>query len=256
MNRLHELQREFTGFVLGGQEMAPSGVRANGIEPDRRLAIYRNNTIQSLTEALGGVYPVIRKLVGGDFFLRLGRDYIRRHPPRSGCLLTFGREFPDFLESYRPAGGLPYLGDTARLEWYRHEVYHEADDVGLETAALAQVPEASYGGLKFRLHPAVRLLASDYPIERIWRANQKDNLDGGPIDLNEGGCRLLVFRPVLTVAMETLDLGRYRFLTELKSGLTLMQAVSDACREDSRFEVAKTLRFCFEKGLFTGFYSV
>lgn len=253
MNRLHELQREFSGFVFGERQTAPSGVRANGIE---RLAIYRNNTMQGLTEALGGVYPVIHKLVGCDFFQRLGRDYIRRHPPRSGCLLTFGRAFPEFLKNYRPAGGLPYLADTATLEWYRHEAYHEADGVGLKAAALAQIPETSYGSLGFRLHPAVRLLASDYPIERIWRANQEDRFDDGPIDLNEGGCRLLVFRPVWAVAMETLDLGRYRFLTGLQSGLTLMQAVSEACREDSRFDVAETLRFCFEKGLFTGFYSV
>jgi len=256
MNRLHELQREFTGFVFEEQESVPFGVRSNGIEPARRLAIYRNNTMQGLTEALCGVYPVIHKLVGGDFFLRLGRDYVRRHPPRSGCLLTFGRKFPEFLESYRPAGGLPYLADTARLEWYRHEAYHEADGVGLNAAALAQVPETSYGRLGFRLHPAVRLLASDYPIERIWRANQEDRPDDGPIDLNEGGCRLLVFRPVWTVAMETLDVGRCRFLTGLQSGLPLMQAVSEACRKDPGFDVAETLRFCFEKGLFTGFYSV
>jgi hypothetical protein len=44
------------------------------------------------------------------------------------------------------------------------------------------------------LHPSLQLVASRWPVERIWRANQPDGDNGEIINLDDGDVRLLVFR--------------------------------------------------------------
>lgn len=250
MNRLRELQKNFSAFVWGGHDAPVTGIVANGFDPEQRLAIYRNNTLLGLTEALRAVYPVIDKLVGEGFFNRLSQSFICNHPPQSGCLLTFGNQFPDFLDGYRPAAHLPYLADTARLEWLRHEVYFESVEPALSLAKLADIPPDRYGELELYLHSAVRLLISRYPVLRIWQSNQPDSSGENIVDFAEGGCCVLVYRTGWNVDTVTLDWRQYRFLMELMSGLSLAEAVEDILSEYPDFDVTTMLQLCLSKSLF------
>lgn len=258
MNALHETQRRFTNYVLRdlGQEQAVAGIKGNGLEVGQRLAIYRNNTQLGLTEALRDGYPVVNKLVGTEFFNHLARSFIRRYPPKAGCLLPFGGQFAEFIADFQPAEGLPYLPDTARLEWFWHEAFHEADAPALDIATLAQIDLGCYGELGFTLHPTARFLASDYPILRIWQANQEGYQGDGRINLDEGGCQLLVFRPGLEVEITPLIEAEYLFLTLLDMRLTLTQAVGQAITIDSNFDVLPVLQHWIANGLFTHFFTV
>lgn len=250
MNGLRELQRDFSAFVWEGKPGLGKRIVPNGFEPEQRLAIYRNNTLIGLTQALRDLYPTIEKLVGEGFFNRLGRDYIRRYPPNTGCLQTFGDRFAGFLAASGDVSGLLYLPDMARLEWLRHEAYFESDRAGIDAASLTNVPPERYGGLRFKLHPAVRLLASRYPVLRIWEFNQKDPCEEGKIDLDaEGGCRLVIFRLGWEVEMAPLDSGGYRFLTCLQAGRTLNEAAEDVLKDDPDFDLAALLRFCLDRRL-------
>ncbi|MGR9045734.1 MAG: HvfC/BufC N-terminal domain-containing protein [Gammaproteobacteria bacterium] len=252
MNRLLDVQRHFSDFVWRGQKSDWSGIAPNGIDPEQRLAIYRNNTLLGLTEALRGVYPVIDRLVGEAFFNRLARDFISRHRPKTGCLLSYGVQFPAFLEGFRGVADLPYLADTARLEWCCHEVFHEADAAGLDVAALARVPASAYGELHFSLHPTVRLMESAYPVLRIWQVNQT-GVDDDIIELNEGGCRLLVFRSGLDVEVMSLDTNEYRFLSGMRSDLTISEIVAEIVAGNPDFDVTAMLQLCLSKPLLTDF---
>jgi len=256
MNRLHDLQRDFSRFIFQDTGHIPGGIKAGGIRPEQRLAIYRNNTRAGLTEALREVYQVVNRLVGDRFFNRLAAAYIDTHPPQSACLLEFGGRFADMIAGFRDAQALPYLADTARLEWYWHEAYHEADDNALEVSKLAQLDPALHERLAFKIHPSVRFIASDYPIARIWACNQAGDLSNQPIDLHEGACRLLIHRVGMDVEIASLNQAEYLFLSTLAAGLTLTQTVERVMTEQADFDVQASLQHCLLRGLLTDFFII
>jgi len=253
MNSLHETQRRFTNYALRdmGQELAAEDIKSNGLTAQQRLAIYRNNTQMGLTEALRDGYPVVNKLVGTEFFNQLARSFIRRHPPKAGCLLSFGGQFGDFIATFESAASLPYLPDMARLEWCWHEAFHEADATALELASLAKVAATAYSKLGFTLHPSARLLASDYPILKIWQSNQEDYEGDGGINLDENGCHLLIYRPHWDVVIVPLPEAEHQFLDLLAMELTLIQAVEQVMVKAPDFAVQAVLQRWLNNGLLT-----
>jgi hypothetical protein len=253
MHGLHELQRDFARSVLQGGITVGNRIRPNGLTAAQRLAVYRNNTVMGLTETLRDGYPVIHRLVGDGFFNGLASAYVARHPPQSGCLLEYGDQIPAFVAEYPPAHGLPYLADVARLEWLWQAAFHEADAEGLDLSALAAVPAECHGELRLRLHPTAQLMASDYPVLRIWENNQAGYAGDDRISLQEGGCRLLLYRPRWEVEMHPMDIGEYAFLSALSKQASLTNALEQASHADGHFNLAAKLGYWFGHGLFTDY---
>jgi hypothetical protein len=254
MNRLHDTQRDFSRFVFQETAQIPFGIKANGLSAEQRLAIYRNNTQLGLTEVLREIYPVLNRLVGDDFFNRLAAAYIKCFPPQSAGLFSYGGQFAELIADFDAAQGLPYLPDTARLEWYWHEAYHEADAKPFDMSTLAQLDAEQYGRLGFNVHPSVRLIASDYPIDKIWEANQPDYLLETVINLNDGGCRLLIFRPGFDVEIVSLAEADFKMLTGLASGLTLSKTIEHVLVDHPDFDMQPCLQQGMMNGLLTGFF--
>ena len=217
MARLRELQAEFARTVLDGvQTEFDRYILASGLSGERRLQVYRNNVFLSLTEALKAVYPVTERLVGEDFFRYAASRYLPQHPSTSGNLHDFGGRFPDFLATFEPAAELAYLPDVARLEWAYHSVFHAADHLLLDLAALAAIPAERHGELKFTLHPATRLLASPFPVLCIWQVNQEDFAGDPTVDLAAGGVGLLIIRREnLEIELQALPPGEFALLQAL-----------------------------------------
>lgn len=253
MPALRELQQDFTRAVLHGEIAVLEWIKPNGLGHEQRLAVYRNNTFLGLAEALKDGYPVVCRLVGEGFFKQMAKRYITHHPPHAGYLLAYGDNFPNFVADYPPLQGLPYLADMAKLEWLWQKAFHEADAGTLNLSALASVPPERQSELRFRLHPSARFLASDYPLLRIWETNQPGFIGDGQINLDEGGCRLLVFRPGLEVDIHALDNGDYALLNALAEDLTLAKAVQQALLKDAGFDLPASLRRWISKGLLTCF---
>lgn len=253
---LSKLQQTFADWVLrgGSQNSMSAAIKTNGLTAEQRLQVYRNNTQLGLTEALRDGYPVVNKLVGTEFFGQLARSYIRHYPPKAGCLLSFGGEFADFTADFASAAGLPYLPDVARLEWLWHEAFHEYDAPALDMAKLAMVAPDAYGKLGFTLHPSARFLASDFPILKIWQANQEGHEGEGHINLNEGGCQLVVYRPQWEVDIMPLDEANYLFLAALDRKQTLTEAIVQAITNDPSFDVQARLQRWLANGLITDFF--
>jgi len=289
MNTLSELQQAFSDWVLrgdnpsnnwitvrpelvegqsfsgldwlteyGASEIGRKGlidvIKTNGLTAEQRLQVYRNNTQLGLTEALRDGYPVVNKLVGTEFFGHLARSYIRLYPPQAGCLLSYGELVADFIADFQPAEGLPYLSDVARLEWLWDEAFHEADAYALDMAKLATIAPEAYDKLGFTLHPSARFLASDFPILKIWQANQEGHEGNGRISLDEGGCQLLVYRPQWEVVIMSLDETDYLFLTLLNMKQTLTQAVEQVLLKEPNFNAQAVLKHWIVNGLIIGFY--
>jgi hypothetical protein len=248
---LRELQQAFAAGVLDDQAGVLTALRPLRFEPARHLQVYRNNTFANLTDALRAVYPVVERLVGAGFFDYLADQFIRSHPPRSGNLHDFGAELAGFVAGFEPARALVYLPDVAQLEWSWHMAFHAADAEPLDPARLAAFAPDQYGRLHFRLHPSAQLLASNYPILRVWEANQDGHDNNATIDLDAGGERLLVIRRRLDVLIERLGPGDYQLLDGCRHGAPFEAACGQALAAEPGFDLAATLRGHITRGTFT-----
>ena len=114
----------------------------------------------------------------------------------------------------------------------------------VQPAQLREVPVTQQMDLGLQLVPAARLVASPYPILRIWQAHQRD-ADAGPgdfaISLDEGGVRLLVLRRALEIEFVLLGEAEDRWLRELAAGSALAAATVAALERDPAFDLAATL---------------
>ena len=247
---LLELQHDICAGILG----ATPTTLLDRIVDDRlgaakRLQVYRNNTLISLTEALKTTFPVVTRLVGEKFFDFAADRFIRTHPPRAPRLAEYGAAFPRFLAGFAPAANLVYLADVARLEWAINEAYNATDDPALDAAALAGIPAEHYAVLRFVLRPSCRFVASAYPVKRIWLANRAD-ADAETIDLGAGGATLLVMRRDFDVMLLELEPSEFAFLAALDAGKTVEAAFADAVAQASDFDLAETLARQFTRGSF------
>ena len=119
---------EFAAALLDPTRPCPPGLTVwDRSDPTRRLAVYRNNVLGSLVDGLVSSFPVVQALVGEDFFRAMAAMFVRVAPPCSPVLAEYGGGFANFIASFAPAGGLPYLPDIARLEFARIQAFHAAD---------------------------------------------------------------------------------------------------------------------------------
>jgi hypothetical protein len=257
MPALRELQTGFAAALFDREaaaRIAPA-VRARGIAAERRLQVYRNNLFASLAEVLAAVYPVTRLLVGETYFEQAARSYIATHPSRSGDVHHYGRRFAAYLGGCPGSDTLPYLPDVARLEWGYHRAFHAEQHPPLDPDGLRAVPPEDYPRLRLILQPSTRLLASHYPVLRIWQVNQ-DGWAGDPtVNLAEGGVRLLILRQGVEVAFLPLGAGELAWLRGLARGMTLFESQQLAVRQEPDFNLGATLQHLLGQGVFSGWQS-
>jgi hypothetical protein len=137
-----------------------------------------------LTKALKNIYPVCLRLVGEDFFDALAQTYIRENPSVFVDLNDYGKNFPECIFHFEAAQSLPYLADTASLEWAWHSVYNAADGSDFSFEKFADAAALKPDKVIFQLSPGSSLLKSHFPIHAIWEANYK-NAAADIIVLNE-----------------------------------------------------------------------
>ncbi len=217
---------------------------------EQRFGIYQNNVFYSLTNALGDLYPVIKQLVGDDFFTGTSSYYLRAKPPKQAAMVHFGTDFPQFLTQFEHTQAMTYLAPVAKLELARHRAYHALDAEPLAVEAIANIPPEALAGASVRPHPSLELMESQHPIFDIWQANQEGADNNKNIDLNEPQCVLIV-RPVYDVCMYNVDLGMYHFIDCLLNGHIIQQAIEITLANHADFDVGSAINFILQEQLLT-----
>lgn len=170
---LADMQSAFRRAVLQGEDAeALASIQPRGIAAAQRLAVYRNNTFGSLIGVLAAAYPALQRLLSADNFRILARAYVAAHPPQRPQLLSYGGGMADFLGNFKHTQDDVFFADLARLEWARNEALFAADAPILTAQSLQDLPADNLGALKLPLHPATRLIESDYAIFRLWQAEK------------------------------------------------------------------------------------
>jgi len=253
MRGWRELETAFRSAMLTGEDgPVAEEVAEDGLAASARLRIYRHHIFSTLTETLGVAYPVVGRLVGDGFFAYAAHRFIETHPPTGPCLFEYGAALPAFLAAFPPCRDLAYLPDVARLEWALHAARHADDAPSLTADALRDVDQAQAARLTFRLDPSLSLLASPWPVDRIWRANQPDSDPDAVVDLAAGGVCLEVRRLDDEPGFRALDPATYAFRRALHDGRPLGDAAEAAAGLDPTFDLALALHTLIGDGVLTG----
>lgn len=224
--RWPELARAFACALRQPGRPVPDPIgKTDGAPSLKRFSVYRNNVAMSLRAALAATYPVVKTLVGEDFFAAMARIYVSDHLPSTPVLLSYGCNFPDFIETFEPARQLPYLPDVARVEWSLNESYHAADARPITVQVLSALDPEALERVRFVFHPSLRLIRSEWPVLSIWHAHQQDDPAAYLPSLAEacGECGFVV-RPKLAVGATLLPAAGFKLLAALRDCETLTEA--------------------------------
>jgi uncharacterized protein len=206
-----------------------------------RLAVYRGNVYANYGKALAGAYPIVRKIVGEEFFDAMAREYSRASPSRSGDLNRYGEGLADFVAGFPHTKDLPYLPDVARLEWLVHRAHFTQDSPPFDPSPLHSLHAERFADLRPRLSAACALLRSPWPLGRIWTIHQYDYEGAFEIDLNAGADRVLVYRAGWRARVLSLATGDFSFLASAAQGATLGAALEAGVAADASFDPSTTL---------------
>ena len=252
MPQLAERQQGFAAALLDAALPMPLGLVGPDGEPSpKRFAVYRNNVVVGLTEALKDAFPAVHRIVGAEFFQAMARAYVVIEPPRSPILLDYGAGFPEFIGEFEPAAILPYLADVARIERAWTEAYHAPEASPIDPAALAALAPEEFPAVRFRLHPSTRLVRSQFPALTIWQMNVGEGVPE-PVDLAAGGEDVLVVRPLADVEARLIPSGSFEFVRALADGASVLAAMKAALTADHRFDLSANLAGLMQAGALIG----
>lgn len=226
---LAELQGAYRTYLLSGDATAlASAVVEDAFDAGERLQIYRNNFLIGLGEALKANFPVVRMMLGEDFFAQAARGFILRAPPARPCLFEYGDGFAEYLGKLQELAAMPYVAEMASFEFARVAAYNAPVENLLTDAGIARVPPQQLPDLPIRLARHVRLVSLRSPIMALWQAHQAAEPDLGAIDMTQRLHTLLVCRPHRTLVAQPITPEAALFLAAARER-TRLAVAAEAC---------------------------
>jgi hypothetical protein len=217
------------------------------------VEVYRHNYRGNLQDALAGAYPVVKQLVGDDFFRFMAWKFISQWPSRNANLHRYGAELVDFVAAFEPAGELVYLADMARLEWACHVAYFAEEDETLDVSALATIPSERYADLVLRIHPTCCVMHSNFPVAAIWQAHQPGAPADFHIDLGSGPVDALICRSGDVVQVGELVAAEAAWLQLIKAGMPMGAATGVIMEHHADFDLPEALQAFVARGAIADF---
>lgn len=205
---LRDLQREVMKEITSAAPSCQAIANIYIEETDKGakgLQVYQDSYQGVLVRALKEIYPVFYKLVGERFFITVAIQYIRRYPSIHYSLERYGRFLNEVARNFAGLEDYPYLMDVIKLEWAWHRAFNSAPGVNSNIDKLGLVSEQAFSNLILFLPKTCFLIKSEFPIHRIWHANQHGERTEPCINLDDGGVKLFVSRKGLQVVIDVIE---------------------------------------------------
>lgn len=245
---LAALQLSMTRAIFDGSLVDIAGeFDTGGANPERRFAIYRNNTFLSLTSHLRTVFAVTAKLGDERFFAYAAHEFILRAPPRESRLVTYGAGFPAFLSRFPACRHVPILAQMAALEWAIHRALTSPQAPFLEASDMTGVSE----DITVDLQPGLQFIVSRWPLLGLW-ARQDDRL----LPLQRQLSRVAVVRHDDDIRFFELGSARFAFWRSLARRRSLAKATAHALARDPFFSLVDEIVFLLRNRLVAGIEAV
>ncbi len=217
-----------------------------------RLAIYRANMVAAADKALSAAYPVIRQVVGEDFFHGLAREHQRATPSTSGDLGEFGATFDAFLAQFEHVQDMPWLPDLARVEWAAHRAYGAADAPDWDAASLGAVEPERHEAIRLHWSPGLAIVRSRWPVVRVWTLHQPGHDGAFDIDWSVRETAL-VARDGFAVTVTAIDDAGADFIEASSQGAALGDAAVATLQSHPDFDLGALLARALAARLVCGF---
>ncbi|MCY4031519.1 MAG: DNA-binding domain-containing protein [Hyphomicrobiales bacterium] len=223
------LQKHFAAALQNGDGDTLGKIVGDDSKFSRRFSVYRNNVYHSLTVALSDAYPVVKRLVGDDFFLAMARTYLDGGGfPVHAPLYDFGKDFPDFITGFAPAESLPWLGDVGRIERAWLQAYHGADaeSGGMNLEALSSGDAERISGLRLVFHPSLCIEQLSWGAFEVWEARGGEGVAGMKVEARKN---FIVAARGMDgdVRVGSFGEGVFDFFERLHNGKGIMAAAGD-----------------------------
>ncbi|MBW8815254.1 MAG: putative DNA-binding domain-containing protein [Caulobacterales bacterium] len=203
---------------------------------DARLSVYRNTVAKGCADALVAQFPTVAKLVGEPWLGAAAVEFARAHPPTEAALLTYGADFPAWLETFAPAADMPWLPGLAALDYLWTEAHLAADAPPLDPAALQALAPEDFARLRLVLHPAARFASFEAAIPSLWLALQAETPPAA-FELGAEPEGLLFLRPALDITPIRLAPGAFALLAACRDRRSLAEAAAAALAAEPRLDL-------------------
>ncbi len=231
----HEAQRQAL-LLRALWRQAPDAALAGWLRdaPERRargLSAYRSNAAAIAARSLAAAFPTVAQLVGAGSFEALAAAFWHAHPPLRGDLAEHGAGLPAFIAAAAQLADVPWLADSARLDWAAHRAEASAD-AAEAAAGLDRLASEDPATLCLRLQPGTALLESPWPVATLWQAHRssaEDRFAAVREALSEGrGESALVWRAGWRAQVTALPEADAAFTRALLAGGSLAAALEAA----------------------------
>lgn len=249
-DELEACQLSFAEGLFNKRTEATALAWLKGDDARARFALYRATLAATWDKVLSTVYPVLRQLVGEEFFTGLARAYGMAHPSTDEDLNRFGATFADFLDGFEHVADYPYLPDMARLEWTLYRSCYAPDAPSLTAAHLAEMDPAGFEAARLALHPACTLLASKWAVVPLWFAHQPGSAIAFPVEIATPS-HGVVARPRWKSEVTHLSAAAHAALSVLSEGRPVGAALDAAFALEGDFDVGAHLAQWLELGIFS-----
>ena len=245
---MSELARFQTDFAAA---LAADGPRGWTQGDDAGLAVYRNTRLKGAIDALQANFPAVAAMVGAAWFRAAAREYVEAQPPTSPLLHAYGAGFADWLEGFPPAGALPYLAATARLDRLWLESFFAADGPILEAQALGALDAEGLERTAARLGAPVRLFWSSHNSPTLWIATRWPDNESPQLEFAAEPQGVLISRRVDEMRSRVVDAAEFAFLAACGVGRSLAAAAEAALAADPTVDLPAVIARAIEDGVFT-----
>jgi Putative DNA-binding domain len=225
MRSLADIQKKFLERILTGGSESGRSHTSSGHPSGEKYSpgIYSELVATNHLNALRDVYPVCCRLVGERYFSFLAWHYLTERPSDNPDLNRYGDDFPDFLGQEvgvrHELRDLVYLPQVSQLEWAMYSASRaDPQFMPMEEILSKMARLGDKGAVLFLINPSLSLMKFDYPVIRIWKENQLEEVRDIKLDVCE---QAVVCKNHGDVLYQIVDDEIFDFIKLILDGVTL-----------------------------------